>query len=118
MGRRYFIRFGLPPDSGQSRNYRTGEFEVGISAYNAAVDPVSGVWSCVGEPQPSDPHPLLKTVQGYTVVLVTGTILNSPGSDGEPLLSAVRIVADLEHVDGVRDAFRVSKVRAPELMAI
>lgn len=94
-GRDLYIRFGDAPAGGRSRNYATGELERGISVYEARHDLISDTWMTGGA--------MVGTLvsylaQGIPARLVTGTEIGS-GSDGEPLLSDLEVVADLTRTD-------------------
>lgn len=94
-GRDLYIRFGDRPAGGRSRNYATGELEAGISVYEARHDLVSDTWMTDGA--------MVGTLvsylaQGLPARLVTGDEIGS-GSDGEPVLADVEVVAELVRCD-------------------
>ncbi len=89
-----FIRFGRPPKEGQSRNYATGMLERGISAYQAEYNPDTGLMEYAGDTGLGGAviHLMLTGKQAY---LLTGRVVGT-GSDGEPLLAEVSVVAKLK----------------------
>ncbi len=77
-----FVRFGLwEPSHNQSLNFATGENEGGLSVYPGILD---GLF--VSLAPDVDVSPL---VEGRLAFPVTGRVVGT-GSDGEPLLKAVR----------------------------
>lgn len=87
-GRRCFLRIGAPPASGRSLDHRDGRAEDGVSVYAGwclpgdryvidlrGVDVISSLFII------SDDAPVYE---------VTGTVLDTVGSDGEPLLTQAR----------------------------
>lgn len=91
-----YIRFGLPPKSGKSLNYATGEPEGGVSAYNASFDPITGTWLCDGSALMG--AVIVGNITKQDVYLILGDEVGV-GSDGEPVLSNVQIVSKLIAVD-------------------
>lgn len=100
-----YIRWGTPPRSGRSRNYATGELEGGISVYAAEWNPGT---DCI---EFAEDGALGGTGLGYVlsgrtdVYLLTGDEIGR-GSDGEPLLTDVRVLSRLCY-DHEHSGFRV-----------
>lgn len=87
-----YIRFGMLPKDGKSRNWASGEKENGISAYNARYHPIDGTYSRYGSlPGAAISH----LMRGSTIWLLTGDEVGT-GSDGEPLLGNVKKIATLK----------------------
>jgi hypothetical protein len=104
---RHFIRFASQaavPVGGRSRNSLTNELEAGVSVYDAE-QALDGSWSCVGKPQPAPFHPLMFTALHLRVFLLTGSVLDERGADGEPLLRDVQLVAELVPIEGRDNVF-------------
>jgi hypothetical protein len=100
---KYYIRFGDFPKGGKSKNYATGEMEIGVSAYPAKWNIQKNKWEII-ENQLEEFAALdsltyeIKIGEGRTVYLVQGQELNDLGSDGEPMLdiNKVKIVKQLQ----------------------
>jgi len=97
-----YIRWLDLPPKGRSRNHATGQLEAGVSVYAARFNPATGLveYADGGLPWAA----LSYLVTGKPAYLVTGTPAGA-GSDGEPVLRQVRILARLRPV---RDGFEVS----------
>ena len=94
-----YIRFGDLPECGQSTNWATKQAEAGISAYETTYDGITGCYRCYGALQGAEIAYLIKEANVY---LITGREVGR-GSDGEPLLADVRIIAQAEVTpDGYR----------------
>lgn len=85
-----YIRFGKIPESGKSYNFRDRFFEDGVSTFKARkiginyiIDVAGGIFTYGGY------------VESKTAYLIDGDLLETTGSDGEPLLSNVKIVKKL-----------------------
>lgn len=85
-----YIRFGLIPKSGKSYNFRDGFFENGVSCFEAVkiggnyvINVVGGMFTYYGYLESKMPY------------LLSGDVLKSVGSDGEPLLANAKIVKKL-----------------------
>lgn len=87
-----YIRFNDLPQSGYSTNYATGEKEAGISCYEARWDLVSGAYKRNGDGLDGAANYYIMAKS--PVYLVTGEEIGR-GSDGEPLLKNVNILAKL-----------------------
>lgn len=87
-----YIRFGALPKGGKSRNWASGEYERGVSVYRARYNVNTGTYQPFGALPGAEIAHLLR---GSKILLVTGDKVGT-GSDGEPLLSNVRIIAELE----------------------
>jgi len=87
-----YIRFGALPKGGRSRNWASGEYERGVSVYRARYNVNTGTYQPFGALPGAEIAHLLR---GSKILLVTGDKVGT-GSDGEPLLSNVRIIAELE----------------------
>lgn len=85
-----YIRFGELPRGGRSTNWATGETEAGISAYDTTYDGVTGCYKCYGALQGAEINYLMR---GANIYFVTGDVVGT-GSDGEPLLANVNIIAE------------------------
>jgi hypothetical protein len=100
---KYYIRFGDFPKEGKSKNYATGESEIGISAYPVKWNMEKNKWEII-EDQLEEfgaLHSLTYDItmgKGRPVYLVFGQELNDLGSDGEPMLDInnVKIVKQLQ----------------------
>ena len=90
-GRRTYVRFGAVPAEGRSWNHMDGHAEAGVSVYAAwvtddavYVDLRGGV--SVG----------VLMFSADALHEVTGALLDTTGSDGEPLLSGARSLGTLD----------------------
>ena len=100
---KYYIRFGDFPKSGRSKNYATGEKEIGVSAYPVKWNTQLDKWE-ITEEQLEEFSALLSLTydiirdKGRPVYLIHGQELNDLGSDGEPMLDInnVKIVKKLQ----------------------
>lgn len=92
-----YIRFGTLPKGGRSRNWASGEYERGVSVYRAHYNINTGTYQPFGALPGAEIAHLLR---GSKIWLVTGDKVGT-GSDGEPLLSNIKIIAELEYTDGV-----------------
>lgn len=84
-----FVRFGELPDSGRSKNYLTGELELGVSCYMALCK-----GSLVRVILPSVNTKGLVSLSGVNnrpAYEVVGDVIGV-GSDGEPLLHPCHII--------------------------
>jgi hypothetical protein len=88
-----YIRFNALPSCGRSTNHATGEDERGISCYEATWDLLDWCYRRTGGGL--DGAALSYLIEGADIYLVTGTEVGY-GSDGEPVLADVEIVASLE----------------------
>lgn len=100
---KYYIRFGDFPKEGKSKNYATGESEIGISAYPVKWNMEKNKWEIIEDQleEFSALHSLTYDItmgKGRPVYLVHGQELNDLGSDGEPMLdiNKVKIVKQLQ----------------------
>jgi len=100
---KYYIRFGGFPKKGKSKNYATGEMEIGISAYPAKWNISKNKWEIIEDQleEFSALHSLTYDItegKGRPVYLVHGQELNDLGSDGEPMLDInnIKIVKKLK----------------------
>ena len=89
--KKIYIRFGEIPESGKSYNFRDKFFEDGVSVYAAVkvgknyyIDVVGSIFTFGG----------LCKKNAYEV---SGDVLDSCGSDGEPLLANVSIVKKINN---------------------
>ena len=95
-------RYGDAPESGYSRNHATGQLEAGVSmaglggGYDCSSFAVMG-WREAGERK-----------QYYTGTLV----LDSTGSDGEPLLSDVTRISRAEYLAQIKGDAQRKAIRA------
>lgn len=87
-----YIRFNDLPHSGYSTNYATRKKESGISCYEARWDLVSGAYKRNGDGL--DGAAIYYIMSESPVYLVTGEEIGK-GSDGEPLLKNVKMLAKL-----------------------
>ena len=100
---KYYIRFGDFPKGGKSKNYATGEIEIGVSAYPVKWNIQKNKWEIVEE-QLEEFAALYNLTyditigEGRPVYLVQGQELDDLGSDGEPMLDInnVKIVKQLQ----------------------
>lgn len=91
-----YIRFGDLPKGGKSRNWASGEYERGVSVYRARYSVNTGTYQPFGALPGAE---IAHLMQGSKILLVTGDKVGT-GSDGEPLLANVIIIAELEYTDG------------------
>ena len=103
IANKYYIRFGDFPKNGKSKNWATGDMEIGVSAYPAKWNINKNKWEII-EDQLEEFSALdgltydITTGNGRPVYLVQGQELNDIGSDGESMLdiNKVKIVKKLE----------------------
>lgn len=95
VGQKTYIRFGRPREGGKSYNYRDGMWENGVSVYEAykigkdyAVVPASNAFTFLGY------------AARKAAYEVKGEVASDLGSDGEPLLTGVKSIKqiDSDHV--------------------
>src|SRR5690606_26696790 len=98
LTQRVYIRFRHLADGGQSRNHATGQLEAGGSCYRARRR-VDGGDELVSSGLPNAAVAAPVGADAHTVLLVAGEECRR-GSDGEPVLRDVRVVARLEYRDG------------------
>ncbi len=91
-----YIRFGDLPKGGKSRNWASGKYENGVSVYRARYNVNTGTYQTFGALPGAEIAHLLR---GSKILLVTGDKVGT-GSDGEPLLANVIIIAELKYTDG------------------
>jgi hypothetical protein len=80
-----YLRYGKPPASGCSRNGAAGGTEAGVSAYPAYRLTGGRYVMDLGDCGFS-----AMWLSGRPVYVITGTLLDAKGSDGEPLLAGVK----------------------------
>ncbi|GCF11986.1 hypothetical protein [Dictyobacter arantiisoli] len=90
----FYIRYGNVPKGGRSTNYATGRKEQGVSVYAATYDLNTG--AIVFDGRLSGAGTLAFVSSDRTPHLVTGHYVGD-GSDGEPLLRQVQVVAELSY---------------------
>lgn len=98
-----FIRFGNLPKGGKSKNYLTGEFERGVSVYDATWNMVTGAYERSGG---LDGAMINYMIKGAPVYLVTGERVGT-GSDGEPIIRNASVLKRLRYdpdIDGYKEA--------------
>lgn len=87
-GRVVFVRFGSPPKTGKSRNYRDDFEEGGVSVYEA-IEHEKGIFE-----MPSSATSAIGFASGFTdrpLYRITGEIVGQ-GSDGEPVVTVTKSV--------------------------
>jgi len=89
-----YLRWGNLPRGGRSKNHATGELEAGVSVYGARYNPVTDLIE-YAEDGTGCHAALTYLLSGAPCYLVTGTEVGR-GSDGEPVLRDVRILATLK----------------------
>jgi len=87
-----FVRYGLPPISGRSRNAATQRLEAGVSVLPATRDRKGRVRI---DGRGIDPGWMMYRQMGLCLYEVTGIELDVMGGDGEPLLSHCEVVREL-----------------------
>ena len=94
-----YVRFGEIPANGKSKNYLTGEYEKGVSVYEALerdekisilLPNLTGS-ACVS----------LSEVLDRPMFIVDGELCGT-GSDGEPLLKNCKIVREIKNINHSR----------------
>lgn len=98
----YYIRFGRWYENEQSKNYRTGEMEDGVSVYHAHFDIDEERWEIdptVDEAAINGTLQSLIYERDKRIFVVQGRELEQTGSDGEPLLKDVKAVKQLAYGD-------------------
>ena len=101
-----YIRFGNIPKGGRSRNHATGEYEKGVSCYEACYNPFTQAWELAGSALPAAAIMGAAGLYGQ-VWLISGEVVGQ-GSDGEPLLTDVKKIAGLRWDDEVK-GYRVER---------
>lgn len=91
-----YIRFGRVVR--RSKNHATGAWEQGLSVYEAVPDLHQVGYQLAGDALPG--AAIMAAITGREAYLVTGEFVGY-GSDGEPLLRKVQVLAPL-HYDGKR----------------
>lgn len=99
-GQQVYIRWNELPRGGKSRNYATGKLEKGVSVYAAQYNPLLDVYEYADTALAGAAITYL--IAGAKAYLVTGKEIGI-GTDGEPLLQEVKIIAELEPT---REGFR------------
>jgi hypothetical protein len=89
---RLYIRWGAIPPRERSRNHATGRLERGVSVYAARWDPERRRVIVIDDALPGTG--LMLMFLGFPVYLIVGHEVGR-GSDGEPLLRQVRVIATL-----------------------
>jgi len=89
-----YIRYGRIPKDGKSKNYATGEYEKGTSAYIGEYVPETNSFK-IGEGSGLDGNSLLLELGGKTPYLIRGVKIGI-GSDGEPLLKDAELIGTLK----------------------
>jgi hypothetical protein len=85
-----YLRFKDIPKSGKSRDYASGETLAGVSVYELDWDFSAGEWVLDGGASPF--QYILNRLRGdVPAYIVTGERVGT-GSDGEPLLTGVKII--------------------------
>jgi hypothetical protein len=88
-----YIRWGAIPPRERSRNHDTGRLELGVSVYAARWDPERR--RVIYDKDDALPGTgLMLMMLGFPAYLVTGREVGR-GSDGEPLIRRVRVIAPL-----------------------
>lgn len=85
-----YLRFNDPPKSGRSKNFATGKIEDGVSCYSLTWDMINQCYKRTGSGL--DGAMIAYAMQGAPVYFITGEECGT-GSDGEPLLQNVKILA-------------------------
>lgn len=98
-----YLRFNNLPECGKSKNYATGETENGVSCYALTWDLISGSYKRCGSG--FDGAMIAYAIQGAPIYFITG-IECGTGSDGEPLLSKPKVLADAQY-DASKDGYVV-----------
>lgn len=90
-----YIRFGRLPKGNRSVNHATGQKEKGVSCYEARLNVVTGAWELTGDGLAD------AAIQGafglYDSVWLLEGKEAGRGSDGEPVITNVKIIAKLEY---------------------
>lgn len=84
-----YIRFNDLPKAGKSRNWATGNDEAGISAYEVSYDLEHGCYDIFGSLPGAE---ISYRISGAPIYFIRGDRIGT-GSDGEPLLTNVSVVA-------------------------
>lgn len=92
-----YIRFGELPKSGKSKNYATGEYENGISVYDARYDIGEGAFEICGNALSGAAFAGL--LSGKNIYLLSGEEYGT-GSDGEPTIRNAKIISELNYSNG------------------
>lgn len=95
-----YVRFGPPPEGGRSRNWRTGALEAGVSAYAAEYDPAVGMVRFADDLDADGQEAAVWQIldymrKGCAAYLLAAEQVVGRGSDGEPLLGGVEVLAEL-----------------------
>lgn len=101
LSRPLYIRWGALPKGGKSRNHATGQLERGVSVYAARYNPLLDVYEYADTALVGAAITYL--IAGVKAYLVTGKEIGT-GSDGEPLLREVEILAELQPV---KEGFKI-----------
>lgn len=88
-----YIRFGDLPEGGRSRNHATGEYEPGVSCYDASWDYEDGCWRICGGGLVG--AIMAAAIKGVPAYLARGREVGR-GSDGEPCIADATIVCGLD----------------------
>ena len=86
----FFFRFGLPPSSGKSKHALSGKLEKGVSAYTAVPD----VWGTYRLDENIRFPFYGMSLLGRPAYELSGKVVTT-GSDGEPILSNVKVVREI-----------------------
>lgn len=81
------IRYGDIPDSGQSKNWASGELEKGVSAVKIIRSPSDYNYKSI--------YDVIYGTQGTNKTLISGWYFGGGGSDGEPLLISPKKIKNL-----------------------
>lgn len=92
-GEEIYIRYGRIPEGEKSKNYATGEFEKGVSAYIGEYSPESNSFK-IGSGSGLDGASQLFEYSGKQAYLITGSKIGV-GSDGEPILKNAKQIGKL-----------------------
>lgn len=91
-----YIRFGNLPKNERSKNYRTGEYEAGVSCFRSTVNLLTGAYELTGD---GDAHAAIAASlgeYGHVALLITGQRVGT-GGDGEPVVRNVNTLAHLRY---------------------
>lgn len=98
-----YLRFNDLPEGGRSKNFSTGELEVGVSCYTLRWDLVGQCYKRTGGDL--DGAMIAYAIQGAPMYLVSGTECGT-GSDGEPVITGAKILSKLKF-DSKKDGYIV-----------
>jgi hypothetical protein len=86
-----YLRFGKFSKRERSLNHATHEYERGVSVYRATLD--NGIVSLINDPALFwTVAESIEALHGRMIFPVTGKEQYSLGSDGEPVLTAIRLL--------------------------